>query len=357
MRLRTTYQSFTQLPSSTNGDGAAPAAGGADSKLSASFGTLLSNCSALPASVSILNTGDAEFLAELAAGGFALHWANDQMTRALPIPPELPTRSSRAFVKARATLDRVVEGVIVVMANCREEIELLGEFATILRTDSGQLARFVACCERIVVRLLLVLDEAGHIVDEARRAELLAEAVARDMEEVAINGDTASADPFLATMDGILKQAASNIVDAAGTPITKDLLRDLLKTLPAEYLRDKKAMRFLSSVDADLSYRNTLADRATVAGDRLLEEDTPVLYSGVPVQPIPLFPENLGVGGDQTAVVLCNPKNINVGIWRQIRFETDRDISEGTLKIVATLRFDVKLAEETGVAKAINVQL
>ena len=187
--------------------------------------------------------------------------------------------------------------------------------------------------------------------------EMLAEAVARDMEEVAINGDTASADPFLATMDGILKQAASNIVDAAGTPITKALLRDLLKTLPAEYLRDKKAMRFLSSVDADLSYRNTLADRATVAGDRLLEEDTPVLYSGVPVQPIPLFPENLGVGGDQTAVVLCNPKNINVGIWRQIRFETDRDISEGTLKIVATLRFDVKLAEETGVAKAINVQL
>jgi hypothetical protein len=187
--------------------------------------------------------------------------------------------------------------------------------------------------------------------------EMIAEAVARDMEEVAINGDTASVDPFLATMDGLLKQASSNIVDAAGTPITKDLLRDLLKTLPGEYLRDKKAMRFLSSVDADLSYRNTLADRATVAGDRLLEEDTPVLYSGVPLQPIPLFPENLGVGGDQTAVLLCNPKNVNVGIWRQIRFETDRDISEGTLKIVATLRFDVKFAEEPGVAKAINVQL
>ena len=70
-----------------------------------------------------------------------------------------------------------------------------------------------------------------------------------------------------------------------------------------------------------------------------------------------LFPENLGVGGDQTEVLLCNPKNIHVGIWRQIRFESDRDISEGTLKIVATLRFDVKYAEESGVARAINVQL
>ncbi len=151
--------------------------------------------------------------------------------------------------------------------------------------------------------------------------EMLADAIARDMEDVAINGDTASVDPFLATMDGILKQATSNVVDA------------------------------------DLGYRNTLADRATVAGDRFLEDDTPVLYSGVPLQPIPLFPENLGVGGDQTAIVLCNPKNVHVGIWRQIRFESDRDISEGTLKIVATLRFDVKFAEEPGVAKAINVQL
>jgi len=187
--------------------------------------------------------------------------------------------------------------------------------------------------------------------------EMMADAIARDIEEVAVSGDITSVDPFLATLDGVLKQATSNIVDAAGAPLTKDLLRDLLKTIPAEHLRDKKAMRFLTSVDADLGYRNTLAERATAAGDRLLEDDTPVLYSGVPVQPIPLFPENLGAGNDQTVVLLCNPKNINIGIWRQIRIESQREISEGTLKIVATLRFDVKFAEEPGVAKSINVQL
>ncbi len=187
--------------------------------------------------------------------------------------------------------------------------------------------------------------------------EMMAEAISRDMEEVLINGDTLSADPFLAVLDGALKQATSNIVDAAATPIAKDLLRDMLKTLPSEHLRDKKAMRFMTSVDADLDYRNTLAERATAVGDRLLEGDTPVLYSGVPLQPIPLFPENLGAGSDQTVILLCNPKNIHVGIWRNIRVESARDISEGTLKIVATLRFDVKFAEEPGVAKAINVQL
>ncbi|MEY4225950.1 MAG: hypothetical protein RL190_707, partial [Actinomycetota bacterium] len=187
--------------------------------------------------------------------------------------------------------------------------------------------------------------------------EMMAEAISRDMEDVLINGDTLSADPFLAVMDGVLKQATSNVVDAGGNPISKNLLRDVLKTVPSEHLRDKKAMRFLTSVDADLDYRNTLAERATAVGDRLLEGDTPVLYSGVPLQPIPLFPETLGATGDQTSLLLCNPKNIHVGIWRNIRIESARDISEGTLKIVATLRFDVKFAEEPGVAKAINVQL
>ena len=187
--------------------------------------------------------------------------------------------------------------------------------------------------------------------------EMMAEAISRDMEEVLINGDTLSADPFLAVMNGVLKQTTSNVVDAGANPISKDLLRDMLKTLPSEHLRDKKAMRFMTSVDADLDYRNTLAERATAVGDRLLEGDTPVLYSGVPLQPIPLFPESLGVDADQTVLLLCNPKNIHVGIWRNIRVESARDISEGTLKIVATLRFDVKFAEEPGVAKAINVQL
>lgn len=77
----------------------------------------------------------------------------------------------------------------------------------------------------------------------------------------------------------------------------------------------------------------------------------------MPLLPIPLFPEDLGATGNQTAVLLTNPKNIFVGIWRQIRIETQREISEGVLKIVVTMRFDTKYAEEPGVAKAINVRL
>ena len=305
---------------------------------------------------SILEKADLA-LADLTAGGGLLQPAQAQ-------------KFMRLLIKQSVLLQLAT---VVPMASPKQQISKIKFGARVLRP--GQEGTALGAVDRVKPDLSDVELDAKLFKAEVRLSdevledsiergelrqtimEMLADAIARDMEDVAINGDTASVDPFLATMDGILKQATSNVVDAAGTPIRKDLLRDMLKTLPSEYLRDKKAMRFLSSVDADLGYRNTLADRATVAGDRFLEDDTPVLYSGVPLQPIPLFPENLGVGGDQTAIVLCNPKNVHVGIWRNIRFESDRDISEGTLKIVATLRFDVKFAEEPGVAKAINVQL
>jgi hypothetical protein len=187
--------------------------------------------------------------------------------------------------------------------------------------------------------------------------DMIAEAAGRDMEDIVVNGDKNSAEPVLAVLDGILKQAQSHVVDAGGVAISKNFLRDMLRSLPGEYLRDKKQMVFLCSVDADLDYRNTLAERATAGGDRFLEEDTPVMYSGVPLRSIPLFPENLGPQNNRTALLLCNPKNIHIGLWRKIKIESIRDPSAGVLKIVATLRFDARFAEEPGVAKLINVQL
>jgi len=296
-------------------------------------------------------------LAELTAGGGILKPAQAQ-------------KFMRLLVKESVLMKLAT---VVPMASPKQQISKIKFGSRILRP--GAEATALAVGDRVKPDLSMVELDAKLFKAEVRLSdetledsiergelrqtimEMMAEAIARDIEEVVVSGDTASTDPFLAVMDGVLKQATSNVVDAAGGPVSKDLMRDMLKTLPSEHLRDKKAMRFLTSVDADLDYRNSLAERATAVGDKFLEGDTPVLYSGVPVQPVPLFPENLGTGSDQTVILLCNPKNIHVGIWRQIRIESARDISEGTLKIVATLRFDVKYAEEPGVAKAINVQL
>src|SRR5262245_38302307 len=187
--------------------------------------------------------------------------------------------------------------------------------------------------------------------------QLMAEAISRDIDEVIIRGDTASADPFLAKLNGILRQATSNIVDAQNQTTNKGVLRDMLKSMPSAFLRNKREMRFFTSVDSEIDYRDSLSERATVVGDKFLEQDEPVAYSGVPVVDVPLFPENLGLGANSTNMILTAPNDINVGIWRNIRVETDKLVTEGVLIIVATLRFDVKFAEETAVVKSINVRV
>jgi HK97 family phage major capsid protein len=183
---------------------------------------------------------------------------------------------------------------------------------------------------------------------------IMAEAVSRDMDDVIVNGDTTSADPFFAQFDGILAQATSNVV-AAGGPLTKTVLRDMMKTMPSEFLRRRQDMAFLTSTDAEIDLRDSFNARETALGDNYLDNFRRAQYSGVPVEAIPLFPENLGGGSNETNVLLLDPKNINVGVWRNIRIETDKLVSEGVLIIVATLRFDTKYAEETAVVKATGV--
>lgn len=187
--------------------------------------------------------------------------------------------------------------------------------------------------------------------------QLMAEAISRDIDEVIVRGDTASTDPFLAKLNGILKQATGNVVDAQNQTANKTVFRDMLKSMPSAFLRNKREMRFFTSVDAAIDYRDAVAERGTGLGDKFLEGDEPALYSGVPVVDVPMFPENLGAGGNTTNVLLTDPKNINIGIWRNIRLETDKLVSEGVLIIVATLRFDVKFAEQSAVVKAINVKV
>jgi len=197
--------------------------------------------------------------------------------------------------------------------------------------------------------------------DNIERAEFrntimqtMGEAIARDMENVIINGDTASGVPLLAVLDGILKQASSNIVAAGQVPLNKTTFRDSMKAMPDEFLRDKGRMGFITSIDAETDYRDSVADRQTLVGDAFLTGAAPIAWSGIPVRPIPLFPETLG-GGNETNMLFTDLKNIQVGIWRKLKVETDRLVREGVLLIVASLRMDVKFAEETAVVKTTGI--
>ncbi len=191
----------------------------------------------------------------------------------------------------------------------------------------------------------------GTFTDQAM--QLLGKAVSRDMEDVVINGDTTSSTDPLDKLDGIIKQATTLVVNAGGIRLDKSTLKKIMMTMPSQFM--DPAMVFFTSKNASIDYNDSLSNRNTALGDDKVVRLTEGEYNGHRVVWIPKFPENLGVGTNMTVVLFCHPKNITVGIQRDIRIETDRDISARELIIVATVRFDVKFAHEPAVVKATNV--
>lgn len=281
---------------------------------------------------------------------------------------------SKKFMRLTTT-DSVLLGQVTYrpMSRAREDIDQLAFGSRVLR--AAQELTELAPADRTVPDITQVSLDAKEFMGEVDLSDqvleenieqgdlrqtimqLLGPAVGRDLEEVVINGDQTSADPFLAQFDGLLVQAQSNVVDAAGGAVDDDLFHDMMKALPSRYRKNKRQLRFYTSSDAEANLRRHRAQRESTLGDVYLETDKPILAAGVPVAPVPLFPEELGPQQDQTVVILTHPKNIVVGVRRKIRIEWERSIRKRALAIVVTLEADVKFAEEEGVVKAINVQL
>lgn len=186
---------------------------------------------------------------------------------------------------------------------------------------------------------------------------LMAERIGLDIDDIVANGDTASADAALAQFDGMIKAATSNTVNQSSAVTNRALLKKMLRALPSKYAKDKRALRYLTSHKAEIDYRDQIGDRATVAGDTHVLQDVPAVYNGIPLMGVPVFPENLGGGTNETVNLLMDPKNMQIGMWRDITVETDKLISEGQLLVVVTFRMDFKYAVEEAVVKGYNVSV
>ncbi len=186
--------------------------------------------------------------------------------------------------------------------------------------------------------------------------QLMADAISRDIDEITLLSDLTSADPDLSQFDGIIAQATSNLVAAGGVALNKDVLLDMQKSMPSEYLRRRAGMVYLTSVDAELDYRDSLGNRATDLGDivtsALGAAPDLVRFHGLPVVPVHMMPENLGGGSNETVALLLEPKQIHFGFRRNITFEIDRDIHTQEHKLVMSCRWDVKYEHEPAVVKA-----
>lgn len=178
-------------------------------------------------------------------------------------------------------------------------------------------------------------------------------AIARDMERIIVQGDTTSLTTVLAQLNGLLAQATTNTYAGGSTKINKDQLEAMLALLANEYKQDVSRLRFYTSIQAERAWRNELAERATVGGDRYLIENAPALYGGIPIKGCAAFP----VAANLCSVLLCDPKNIVVGMWQDVELRIVEEPVAGKFWILAYVRFDVKYQDEEAVAKATSVSV
>lgn len=173
--------------------------------------------------------------------------------------------------------------------------------------------------------------------------DMIAERAAVDFEELLISGDTASGDSYLQLQNGYLKLANANLVNAAGSTFSKALAKQVVKAMPAKYLRNRAALKHFVSVNNETEMRDVYAQRATGLGDANLTGNIPLYIYGSLIQGTPLMP----AAND----LFCDPMNLIFGIQRQITIEYDKDITTREFIIVLTARVATAIEEVNAVVK------
>lgn len=179
--------------------------------------------------------------------------------------------------------------------------------------------------------------------------EMASQRLALDLEEALILGDTANGalDAELRAQDGVLKRVTSHVVDAAGATISLDAFADLQTALPTKYQRNMSSMKYYLHNHKELAWRQALSARGTDLGDRNVIGNGAVPALGVPLVTVPNMPTD--------KILYVDPKNILVGLQRNMRLEFERYPRSRLTAFIFTLKVGFQLEEEDAVAKLINL--
>jgi hypothetical protein len=188
--------------------------------------------------------------------------------------------------------------------------------------------------------------------------KLFASQIATDHEELYIMGDTASADTYLALLDGWRKIAKTDghLYEHGGAGVSTDVLGELLDRLPQKFYRDYQDLRFYASPKFEHAYKRLLGQRPTPVGDKFLLSEAQASYAGIPVVRVPVIPSNLteDIGGtphtDLTFVILTPRRNLITGIHREMTLEKDKNIFARMRQYAFTSRIACAFEEPDAVA-------
>ena len=140
-------------------------------------------------------------------------------------------------------------------------------------------------------------------------ARLMATQLGNDMEDIVVNGDTASVVPGISVIDGWRKRlvAGGHVVDHAGAPLNRAAFFKALKAMPRKYMAKRRDLKFLTGSNAIADYIFSLqqTENGFVNPDSLAAQginqavrtEGPAGFQtgnafGVPVQEVPAFLED-----------------------------------------------------------------
>lgn len=203
---------------------------------------------------------------------------------------------------------------------------------------------------------------------EDHLARLMATQMGNDLEDIAINGDTASTIPGIGVDNGWRKRAVAgaHVVDHGGEVLNRSAFNKALKAMPRKYMARRAGLKFFTGSNAIQDYIFSLQqtengfvspEALAAAGiGRAVRTEGPAGFItgnafGVPVQEVPLFLEDRdgdydtdsGTSGVQlpsasinhTDLWLTFPENLIWGVKRDItvyrEFKPKKDTIEYTV--------------------------
>lgn len=113
--------------------------------------------------------------------------------------------------------------------------------------------------------------------------------------------------------------------------------------LHAKYKKLKNDLRYVVSQGVYDDYEAAIAARVTSVGDRALIEGAVLKFKGIPVVAVPLVPEDLGTGSDETFAMLTFYNNFILGLHRSLRMETERSAPDEATRFWFSIRADTEL--------------
>lgn len=206
------------------------------------------------------------------------------------------------------------------------------------------------------ITLTFLEDNIERRGAEQHIARMLATQFGNDMNDLAWNGDTGTAntDPdfdFLKIENGWLKIAAGDagvkVVDAAGAGSAKAVLQKTLKALPVKY-KGRTDLAFFVPVAFAEKYADEVADRVSPLGDQTIINGLPQLrYFGIPLIPDPAL--------KAAKIELTPVVNKIFGVQRNLTVDSQWQPRKRAVEFTMTARIDFEYANTDAVVLTNNV--